>query len=568
MKKKRSLSYLRLIFSVKLPWVLILLSALFSIAYGSSELEIATMTGSIIDGTKNAIVASELLGYIRASAVYAVFCVLSTYFTGKTQEVITLRVRVKLWNKIMGLPMAYYDRDNGNELVSRVTSDASAPGTLFEIAVVCVTSVITVIRAFVQLYRTNTVLANYSLIMVPVILLVFALYSVLQFRLGAYSTKVTATSLGYLAERVRNFRLIKAAVTERVEAKKGSWAFGRMYIADFLEWLSVAAYQVISNLTSIIFIIIVFVIGGQLVPAGELTVGDLTSFYMITGIVSMHLGLFFINAGSLFSALGTMDKIARILDTPEEPSAGKEVPTENRDITFCSVRFSYDGSHEALKGLDLTLPAGKVTAVIGGNGAGKSTLFKLLTRLYGPNSGEIRFGDEDISRFDLTGWRDCFAYVFQKDPLMGGTVRENLTYGLDREVTDDELEAVCRRANCWGCIREKPGGLDADVGLNGSNFSGGQGQCISIARAMLRNAPILLLDEATSNLDVVSEAKVTAALNALMAGRTTVMIAHSWAATRNADYVVVLRSGQVEAAGTPEELVKTNDYYRTFANSL
>lgn len=572
MKKTKSLrnricGYFRILKGVKLPWILILVSIGLSIAAGSSELAVATLTGNIIDGTQNAINGKELADYIGMTAFAAALAVGSNYFSRKMEETITLRVRVKLWRKIMHLPASYYDADNGNELVSRITTDASAPASLFSTIVITLTSVVTVVQAFVKLYDTNTALANYSLIMVPIILLVFTVYSVLQFKLGVYSTKVTASSLGYLAERVRNFRLIKSAVAERIEAEKGSRTFRKMYLAEFLSWLGVAAFQIISSLTSIIFIVIVFVIGGQLIPRGEVTVGDLTSFYMITGVVSMHLGLFFINAGSLFSTFGTMKKTAQIMDTPAEREDGGDVPRVCSDIVFDDVTFAYNGEWDALKKLSVTIPMGKVTAIIGGNGAGKSTMFKLLTRLYEPKEGQISFAGGNIGDFNLTQWRDRFAYVFQKDPLIGGTVRENLTYGLDREVTEEELVEAVRKANCYDCIMEKPGGFDEDVGLGGSNFSGGQAQCISIARAMLRSADILLLDEATSNMDVVGEAMVTEAMDHLMRNKTTIMIAHNYAATCNADYIIVLKDGALDAAGTPEELLRSNAYYRAFTNT-
>lgn len=561
-------TYFRTLRGVKLPWLLILVSTALSIFSAFSELEIATMTGSIIDSSQNAINGRQLVSYISATAIVALFSIASAYSTRKMEELISLGVRVKLWKKIMRLPTSYYDADNGNELVSRVITDATAPAALFSTVVVCLTSVVAVVQAFLRLYETNVMLANYSLAMVPVILVFFALYSVFQFKLGVYSTRVTAGSLGYLAERTRNFRLIKSAVAEKLEEKKAAHAFRKMYIAEFLNWLGTAAFQIINSVSSIIFIVIVFVIGGQLVPKGILTIGDLTSFYMITGIVSMQLGLFFINAGSLFGTFGNMKKTAQIMDTPGEPREGSQVPQTSGDISLEGVSFAYDRERDVVKNLSVTIPKGRVTAVIGGNGAGKSTLFKLLTRLYEPQAGQIRFAGEPISGFRLTQWRDRFACVFQKDPLIGGTVRENLTYGLDREVTEEELIAVTKKANCYDCIMAKPGGFDEDVGLGGANFSGGQGQCISIARAMLRNADILLLDEATSNLDALSQAQVTQALDNLMLGRTTIMIAHNYAATRNADYIVVMKDGTLEAAGTPEELLKTNSYYQAFANTL
>lgn len=561
-------SYFRIFKGVKLPWILILISMAFSIAEGTTSLTVAQMTGEIIDGTQNAIDGDKLLAYIGITAFTAILTIATNFFSQKMENVVTLRVRVKLWRKIMHLPTSYYDVDNGNELVSRITTDAASPATLFSTVVICLTSVVTVVQAFIMLYATNTMLANYSLIMVPVIMATFAIYSFLQFKLGVYSTKVTAGSLGYLAERVRNFRLIKSAVAEKIEERLGSRTFKRMYVADFLTWLSVAVFQIISTLTSIAFIVIVFVIGGQLVPKGLLTVGDLTSFYMITTVVGTHLGLFFINAGSLFATLGTMKKIAQVMDTPDEPAQGKDVPQLCANIAFENVRFGYNETRNVLNDLSLTIPMGRVTAVIGGNGAGKSTLFKLLTRLYDPQMGKITFAGENISDYDLTQWRDRFAYVSQKDPLIGGTVRENLVYGLDRAVTDAELIEVTRKANCYDCIMAKPGGFDEDVGLSGSNFSGGQGQCIAIARAMLRDADILLLDEATSNLDVVSEAMVTDAMDKLMHNRTTIMIAHNYAATRNADHIVVMKDGNVEAVGNPEELLKTNAYYQAFTKTV
>lgn len=289
---------------------------------------------------------------------------------------------------------------------------------------------------------------------------------------------------------------------------------------------------------------------------------------MITGIVSLQLMQFFMNVGSVSGTFGTMKKIAQIIDTDSEPEGGEPVPEVCADIEFDNVSFAYAGGSDVIKNLSVKIPMGKVTAVIGGNGAGKSTLFKLLLRLYEPKSGEIRFGGDGIGKYSLTDWRDRFAVVSQRNPLIGGTVRENIAYGLDREVSDEELAETARRANCYDCITAKPDGFDEDVGLGGSNFSGGQGQCISIARTMLRNADYLLLDEATSNLDVVSEAEVTGAMDELMRDKTTIMIAHNYAATRNADYIIVMKDGAVEAAGTPDELLKTNEYYKMFVKTL
>ena len=229
-----------------------------------------------------------------------------------------------------------------------------------------------------------------------------------------------------------------------------------------------------------------------------------------------------------------------------------------------NVSFSYSDT-PTLNGVNFRIPKGQITAIVGPNGAGKSTLFKLLERMYDPDSGMLRFGEEDIKKYDLSSWRGSFAIVSQDKPLLSGTVRENILYGVRRKVEEDELIRVAKLANIYDFVMATPGGFDAPVGMGGSNFSGGQRQCIAIARAMMRNPDYLLLDEATSNLDAKSEKMVSQALTNLMKGRTTVMIAHNYSATRDATHIVVMKDGKVEAEGSPEEMLASNEYYRAFA---
>lgn len=565
---KRFSKYFASLRGVKLPWVLIVLSLIFSAAMMNAELQAATLTAGIIDTSQNAIDSKLLTNFIVVTALAALFRICEYYFTRRMEETISLRVRCKLWNKIMHLPTKYYDEDNGNELVSRVTTDAAAPATLFSMIVSFTVCVYTVIKGFIQLFDYNTLLASWSLLIIPMTAVICLIYGKLTYKLGVYTTVTMAGSLGYLAERVRSFRLIKSAVAEKIESEKGSGNFKRMYVADFLNWIIVAGYQLAASLFSILFIVVVFVIGGQLMQKGELTIGDLTSFYMLCGIVGIQLMQFFMNVGSVSGTFGTMQKINKVSDCEAESEDGRPVPQLCADIVFDKVSFGYFEDNDVLKDVSVTIPAGKVTAIVGGNGAGKSTMFKLITRLYEPKSGEIRFNGENAAEYELGSWRGRFAYVFQRDGLIGGSVRDNIIYGLEREVSEEEIIAAAKSANCYDFIMEKPAGFDEDVGLGGSNFSGGQGQCICIARAMLRNADILLLDEATSNLDVTSTALVSEAMDNLMKNRTTIMIAHSFAATKNADYVIVMREGTVEAAGTPDELEKTNEYYKLFSKSL
>lgn len=371
MKKKNIARYFTILRGVKLPWIVIILCFASSIVMMSAQIQVATLTASIIDTSQNAINGKVLTSYIAMVLVTAAFTICENYFTRRMEETINLRVRTKLWDKIMHLPTRYYDVDNGDELVTRITSDAEAPSALFSMAVSFVTCVVTTIQAFLQLFQYNTMLATCSLLIIPITLVLCIVYSKLTFRLGVYSTKVTASSMAYLAERVRNFRLMKSVAAEKLEAAKGSRSFGKLYLAEFLSWLLVAGYQLVSSLFSILFIVIIFVIGGQLIPSGEVTIGDLTGFYMITGIVGLQLMQFFMNVGSVSGTFGTMKKIAEIADMPPEAEAGQSVPLVCRDIVFDHVSFSYQEGQEVLRDVSVRIPMGKVTAIIGGNGAGK-----------------------------------------------------------------------------------------------------------------------------------------------------------------------------------------------------
>lgn len=560
-------NYISVFKGVKMPWFFMACALCSAIVMMDSEITIATLTADIIDSSQKAIDSTVLIQYISAAFVAAAATIAEIYFERKTEELVSLRIRTKLWDKIIRLPLKYYDVDNGNELVTRVTSDAEAPSSLITTAISCITCVVTTVSAFEQLFEYNALLAKYSLLIIPLTLIVSVLFGIFQFKLGVYSAVTMAGSLGYIAERVRNFKLIKSAVAEKAELLRGKKTFKNMYKADFLSWLVVAGYQLASNMFSIMFIIIVFVGGAHLIKSEAVTIGELVAFYSITGIVSLQLMQLFMNAGSLSGTFGTMKKISEIMKTPTENYEGEALPVDGGDIVFDNVSFSYNGERDAIKNLSLTIPKGKVTAIIGGNGAGKSTVFKLITRLYEPTSGEISFSGKNASYYSLEEWRDMFSYVSQKTALIGGTVKDNLTYGLSRDVSDEELLLAAKRADCYNCIKEKPQGLLADVGSGGSDFSGGQAQCISIARAILRDAPVVLLDEATSNLDVLSEAGVTNALGELTKNKTTLMIAHSFAATKYADFIAVMKDGSLEAFGTPEELIKTNEYYKLFSKS-
>ena len=561
---KRIKRYQNIFREVRIPWVMLAVLLILNIVESHVFLEQTTLTADIIDTSQKAINANQLVRFIVVLLVNSALSISINYINGWTDQKLSHGVRNKLWNKLMHLPTRYYDQESGDTLVSRVTTDSDHSATYFNIAIKFVSTVYASAVAVRQMYRYSPQLTFYMLIAMPILLTISALVGKLSFTANKKAQVAFAEALGYLVERTRNLRLIKAARMEHAEQQSGKKRFDRQFQVSLLSTTVNSLTAALIPIFSGVGIVVSFVMGGRLVQEGVITVGKLVGFYTLSGLLSAHMLTFLQLYTSLKEANGRLDKVAELLETPDEKQEGIEFDVADADLVAEKVSFSYSDT-PTLNGVNFRIPKGQITAIVGPNGAGKSTLFKLLERMYDPDSGMLRFGEEDIKKYDLSSWRGSFAIVSQDKPLLSGTVRENILYGVRRKVEEDELIRVAKLANIYDFVMATPGGFDAPVGMGGSNFSGGQRQCIAIARAMMRNPDYLLLDEATSNLDAKSEKMVSQALTNLMKGRTTVMIAHNYSATRDATHIVVMKDGKVEAEGSPEEMLASNEYYRAFA---
>lgn len=561
---KRIKRYQNIFREVRIPWVMLAVLLILNIIESHVFLEQTTLTADIIDTSQKAINANQLVRFIVVLLVNSALSISINYINGWTDQKLSYGVRNKLWNKLMHLPTRYYDQESGDTLVSRITTDSDHSATYFNIAIRFVSTVYASVVAVRQMYRYSPQLTFYMLFAMPILLTISALVGKLSFTANKKAQVSFADALGYLVERTRNLRLIKAARMEHAEQQAGKKRFDRQFQVSLLSTTVNSLTAALIPIFSGVGIVVSFVMGGRLVQEGAITVGKLVGFYTLSGLLSAHMLTFLQLYTSLKEANGRLDKVAELLETPDEKQEGIEFDVADADLVAENVSFSYSDT-PTLNGVNFRIPKGQITAIVGPNGAGKSTLFKLLERMYDPDSGMLRFGEEDIKKYDLSSWRGSFAIVSQDKPLLSGTVRENILYGVRRKVEEDELIRVAKLANIYDFVMATPGGFDAPVGMGGSNFSGGQRQCIAIARAMMRNPDYLLLDEATSNLDAKSEKMVSQALTNLMKDRTTVMIAHNYAATRDATHIVVMNDGKVEAEGSPEEMLASNEYYRTFA---
>ncbi|MEQ9306530.1 MAG: ATP-binding cassette domain-containing protein, partial [Marinoscillum sp.] len=299
--------------------------------------------------------------------------------------------------------------------------------------------------------------------------------------------------------------------------------------------------------------------GATLVQSGDMTVGDLIQFILYTSFIGASIA----GLGDLFAqvqrAVGAADRVLEIQRETPEWDVTKPQSDGNLDggIVFENVHFSYPTRSETavLKGINLDIHKGQKIALVGHSGAGKSTIIQLLMRFYPISQGDIRIAGQSISSMDLQYLRSHIGIVPQEVILFGGTIGENIRYGKPN-ATDTEVEEAARQANAWEFIQSFPEGFDTTVGERGVKLSGGQRQRIAIARAVLKDPKILILDEATSSLDAESEHLVQQALNTLMKGRTTIIIAHRLATIRSVDQIYVLDQGKIVESGTHEELLE------------
>lgn len=564
---KKKLNYMSLFKGIKLPWLLLFILFITSIVSGQVEVKSIQITADIIDSYQNTIRIDRLARYlIYLMAIVA--CGVSTTWIGEIcYGRINRDVRKKVFGHLLRLPKKFYDEESADEIVSRIIVDAGSSAYYFEILISTIGAVYTAVIVFKNLIGYNRIMGLYSLLIIPVSMGVAVLYGWFTFVAARKGVNSNAVTMGYLFERTSSFRMIKAFNMQKAELITGNKMFKKMFEADMFTEMTLAFVQVGMQLIGAISIIISFIFGSQMVQKGVLTIGELVAFYTLSGSVGVQLINLFLNYGSFRSITGSVKNVVEILALEEECTEGKEVPDEKADITVTNVSFAY---HEVpvLKNVSFKIEHNKTTAIIGTNGAGKSTMFKLLERIYEPESGEIVFGDTNIREYSRRSWRNRFSIVSQGNEIISGTIRENMCYGTDEELSDEYLMEVAGKCGIAEFINSLESGLDTLISFGATNISGGQRQMITIARAIIKNSPYLLLDEATKSLDAESEKLVVNALEELMKGKTTVMIAHNPSAVIHADQIIVMRDGTVEDIGTPDELWNRNEYYRIFMGEI
>ena len=479
-------------------------------------------------------------------------------------------IRKAVFDRLLGLHPSYFEENRSGEIMSRLTTDTtllqSIIGSSFSMAL---RSALMFIGGLLMLVLTNLKLTLMVMGCVPVILLPMVFYGRKVRRLARKSQDSIADVGTYAGEIIRNIKVVQSYTRESEETE----AFGHEVESAFA-----VARERIKQRSVLVAIVILLVfgaisvmlwVGGMDVLAGKITEGELAAFVFYAIMVAMSLATISEVYGELQRASGAAERLFELLAVETQIRAPRQpAPLDNSAdtvIAFEQVDFSYPSRPDspALIDISLTIKKGQVVALVGPSGAGKTTIFELLQRFYDPFHGEVRFKGTPVRELEPRRLRRQMGAVQQQPVMFSSDVWHNIRYGRP-EATDEEVFRAARQAHADEFIMELPQGYDSFLGEQGVRLSGGQKQRIALARAILKDPDVLLLDEATSALDAESEFHVQAALNELMVGRTTLIIAHRLSTVIHADMIIVLDQGRIVARGTHAQLMAKSGLYRRF----
>lgn len=564
-----SKAFFRLLRETKPPLPLFVVAIVLSLLSTLVSLVIPMFTKNLVDGfSLSSISGSQILWIGAAFIGMSVASGVSIFLLNYTGQRMVASLRDRLWKKMLRLPVSYFDNTRTGESVSRMTNDTGILKTLISEQVSgFISGIISILGAVAVLFYLNWKMTLVMFAVIPLAALILVPLGRTMYKISLAMQDETASFTAALSQVLSEIRLVKASNAERQEYESGNQAIGRLLSFGVREGKVMAWISPFMAFVMMMLLVVVIGYGGMQVANGGLSAGELVAFilYLVQIVMPMtQLTTFFTQ---LQKAKGATERILQTLDAEEEPfDQGQEITKADQPLIVDGVTFAYNPEEPVLQDVSFTMEPGTVTAVVGPSGGGKTTLFALLERFYTPQQGSIRLGDAPIDSFSLRSWRGMIGYVSQESPIIAGTIRENLCYGIEREVSEAELKRAAEMAYADGFIAELPNGFDTDVGERGVKLSGGQRQRIAIARALLRDPNILMLDEATSSLDSSSEIVVQKALNNLMKGRTTIVIAHRLSTVIGADQLIFIEKGKVTGRGTHEQLLRQHAMYREFAS--
>ena len=565
----------------RLGLALVLVLALASTAFGivgpkilsTATTELATGLGRKLSGLggidfgKIGRILLTVLALYLVSAACSFFQ--SWILAGITQK-LAYRLRGEISSKIHRMPMRYFERNTVGDVLSRITNDVDTMSSgMAQSATQLVTNVTLLIGVLVMMLRISWLMTLIALIMLPVT--------------GVLTSRGVKRSQRYFVAQQKNLGDINGKVEETYAGHNVVCAFNRegatqkefdainarLYRSAWKSQFLSGLMSPVTTFVSKLGYVCVVVLGGSLAAHGTITIGDIQAFISYMSSFTQPITQLAQISTQLQTMAAAAERVFAFLAEPEEPAdPALPAPADHirGDVSFRHVRFGYDPEQPVIHDWSCDVPAGRTVAIVGPTGAGKTTMVKLLMRFYDVDAGAILVDGRDVRDYARGDLRRAFGMVLQDTWLFKGTIMENIRYGRP-DATDAEVIAAAKAARADAFIRTLPGGYQMELNEEATNVSQGQKQLLTIARAVLANAPILILDEATSSVDTRTEQLIQEAMDHLMRGRTSFVIAHRLSTIRNADCILVMRDGNIVEQGTHSELLARGGFYAALYNS-
>lgn len=502
---------------------------------------------------------------VVAALLAMVFGILSSHFGARAGYGFAAGIRQEVFEKVQSFSFANLNQFSVSSLITRLTNDCNTIGQVAMMSLrMAVRAPFMMLFALIMALRINASLARVFMVAIPVTALVLVVIMVKARPLFRKMQSCVDRVNAVIQENLTGIRVVKSFNRQEFEEKKFKERNDDLRDTALKAISLVIVLMPALNLIIYSTIIAVLWFGGMQVTAGTMGSGELISFitYITQILMSLMMMSFFFM--QFVRASASVSRIMEVLNTESEIKEVKNPVKELKDgsVIFKNVYFRYPGSKECvLKDINFSIKTGEVLGIIGSTGSSKSTLVQLIPRLYDVTEGAVIVGGYDVRDYELKALRDQVAFVLQKNTLFSGTIRDNMRWG-NEKATDEEIIQALKRAQAWEFVSRYEDGLDHWVEQGGSNFSGGQKQRLTIARALLKSPKIIILDDSTSAVDMATDARIQQAFKEELKDVTTIIIAQRISSIQHADWIIVMNEGRIESMGKHEELLEISPVYR------